>query len=254
MYYQSQQKAGRPTNHRSKVDGRTLSYLAGVDRSYLMCNANRRLHECGNGARFRYEYLEPAILDAVLGLVLDDAAMTPSDQTAALQVGVAELERQTQGKRHNLQAIVDSLGEQFIRALATKAQAIEREVEEDEARLQAMRDELRRLQGRGTPREQLDRVRDVRASLDAEDKDVRYSARVRVRQALGQLVRVSCDAQGVATVILGEGLMAWRFDRRGEPLGHVDLRDRLDLHAGLTQGELAGNAPRVDAVLRRSAI
>ena len=253
MYYQSQQRAGRPTNHKSKVDGRTLSYTAGVSRSYLMCNANRRLHQCANNARFRYEYLETSILDAVLGLVLDDRRFTLDDRAAALAANVAELERLILGKRHNLAAIVESLGEVFIKALASKASAIEAEIESDEARLETMRGELRRLQGQGTPAEQLDRVREVRASLDSDDKDARYSARVRVRQALGQLIHVSCDAEGVATVIVGEGLMAWRFDRRGEPLDRVDLRDRLDLHGGLTRGELAGNAPGVEAVLRRSA-
>lgn len=253
MYYQNQIKAGGLTAHKSRVDGRPLAYRAKTARSYLLCNNNRRLHECKNSARVRYEYLEPAVLDAVLAVVIDDKRFTLTDEVAALSANVAELERLIEGKRHNLNSIVDSLAEYFVKALAAKAQAIEAEIDADQARLTEMQDELRRKQGAGSPAEQLNRVREVRASVTSEDKEARYSARARVRQALSQLIRINCDLEGIATVVVGDGLMAWRFDRQGKLLDSFDLTNRLDLHQGLTTGELASNAPRVAAVLKRKA-
>lgn len=253
MYLQSQQRAGRPTNHRSRVDGRKLSYLAGTDRSYLMCNNNRRQHECGNRARFRYEHLEPAILDAVLGVVIDDSRFSVPDSVAALAASVAELERLIEGKRFNLGQLRASLKERFSATVMDLVVELEGEIGADEQRLAEIADELRRESGGGSPQEQLERVREVRASLTAEDPDVRYAARSRVKQALSHLIRIDCDAEGVATVDVAAGLMAWRFNTQGEPLGSVDLRGRLDLHRGLIGGELGENAGRVDAVLRRSA-
>ena len=252
MYYQSQQKAGRPTNHKSKLDGRKLQYLAGTDRSYLICNNGRRNHQCKNKLGFRYEKLEPAILDAVISVVLDDKRFSLTDQTAALAANVAELERQIEGKRHNLDQIVETLSEMFIKALAIKAQEIERDIEQDEERLAEMANQLRRETGAATPTEHLDRVREIRGSLDSEDKDARYGARVRVKQALSHLIRIVCGIDGIATVQVANGLMAWQFDRTGEPLGKIDLRDRLDLHHGLTSGQLASNATQVETALRRS--
>lgn len=54
MYFVSQQKAGRSTNHKSRIDGRKLTYLAKTDRSYLRCNNNRRKHQCDNGTSIRW--------------------------------------------------------------------------------------------------------------------------------------------------------------------------------------------------------
>ena len=252
MYFQSQQKAGRPTNHKSKLDGRKLSYIAGTDRSYLQCNNSRRLHACDNNTRYRYELLEPAILDAVLTVVIDDKRFAVPDHLAALSANVAELERMIEGKRHNLDAIVDNLGEVFVKALALKAQEIEQQIADDEVRLKKLRYTLSRETGGANPAEHVQRVREVRAGISSDDKEVRYSARVRVKQALSHLIRISCDKPGVATVILANGLMAWRFSTQGELLEAVDLRNRPDLHAGLTRGELSGNKAAVETVLRRS--
>jgi DNA invertase Pin-like site-specific DNA recombinase len=247
MYFQSQQKAGRPTGHKSKLDGRKLSYVSGVNRSYLKCNNNRRNHNCGNNKTFRYEALEPAILDAVLAVAIDDKKFTLPDYVAELSANVVELQRLVDGKRHNLQAIVDNLGEHFIKALAIKAQEIEAEVEADEARLVEMQNELAMQRGSANPQEHLRRVLEVKNSINSEDADARYSARVRVKQALAFLTKTECDAQGIATVRLQNGLMAWQFDQQGNMVGEpVDLRNRLDLHKGLP-----GPAKLIDEVRNR---
>lgn len=246
MYFEGRQRAGRETRYKGR-DGTQRTFKAATSISYLRCNDNRRHHECGNSTTFRYEALEPAVLDAVLAVTIDDTAFTVPDEVAALSANVAERERAIQDKRHNLDQIVEALGEQFIRALATKAQEIEGELDRDETDLQTMREELARLRGSADPEQQLARIRELKASIDAEDRDARYAARARVKQALASLCRIDCGADGIATARLLNGLMAWRFDRRGQPVGTpVDLRNRLDLHRGLP-----GPRQITDDVLRR---
>jgi len=247
MYFQSQQKAGRLTNHKLK-DGSKSTYVSGGNRSYLRCNNNRRKHDCQNSKTFRYEALEPAILDAVLNVAIDDKKFTVPDHVAALSANVAEAERLLDGKRENLKSIVDTLGEHFIRALAVKAAEIEAEIDVEEAKLRELKDELSRQQGSANPHEHLARVREVKDSINSEDKDARYSARVRVKQALAFLTRSTFDDEGIATVMLKNGMMAWRFDQRGNMVGEpVDLRNRLDLHRGIP-----GPQQMIDDVMRRT--
>lgn len=248
MYFQGQQRAGNPTKYKSRADGRSLVYKASVSRSYLRCNNNRRKHECGNNINFRYEALEPAILEAVLNVAIDDKKFTVPDHVAALTANVAEVERMLESKRQNLQSIVDTIAEHFIRALAIKAAEIEAEIDAEEAKLRELKDELSRQQGSANPDEHLARVREVKDSINSEDKESRYSARVRVKQALAFLTRSTFAPDGVVTVMLQNGMMAWRFDRVGNMIGQpVDLRNRLDLHRGLP-----GPQQMIDDVKRRS--
>lgn len=248
MYYTNRQRAGRTTGHRSKVDGRKMTYVSRVDISYLQCNNNRRKFKCQNSKTFRYEVLEPAILDAVLAVAIDDKKFTVPDHVAALSASVAEAERIVASKRQNLDAIVETLGEHFIKALAAKAAQIEADVEEDEAKLAELRNELNRQRGSANPEEHLQRVLEVKNSIHSEDDEARYSARVRVKQALTFLTRTECDAEGIATVRLQNGMMAWRFDQKGnQTCEPVDLRNRLDLHRGLP-----GPQQVIDDVLRRA--
>lgn len=253
MYFQSQQRAGRLTNHKSRIDGRKLTYTAKIDRSYMMCNNNRRLHVCTNNARFRYEFLEESILDAVLNVAMDNKSFEVADRAATVRTSIAETERLLEGKRYQLENLGEALKDRFSKTVNNQIADLEEEIERDEAELKTMRADLLKEEGDATPDEHLARVAQVRDSLHSEDTEERYGARVRVRAALARVLTIQCDQQGIATVILANGLMAWRFDKQGKPRGSVDMRDKLDTHKGLTRGELASNASNVEAVLRRSA-
>ena len=253
MYFQSQQRAGRRTGHKSKLDGRKLTYTAKIDRSYMMCNNNRRLHVCANNQRFRYEFLEASILDAVLNVAMDNKSFEVADRAATVRTSIAEAERLLEGKRYQLENLSEALKDRFSKTVNNQIADLEEEIERDEAELKTMRSDLLKEEGDATPDEHLARVAQVRDSLHSEYEEERYGARVRVRAALARVMTIQCDNQGIATVILANGLMAWRFDKQGQPRGTVDMRDKLDTHKGLTRGELATNATNVEAVLRRSA-
>lgn len=255
MYYMSQQRAGRPTNHRSKLDGRKLSYVAGIDRSYMVCNNNRRGHKCENDRRFRYEHLEASVLEVLLGLAMDNNSFVMADRVAELSAQVAEQERQLDGKKFELNNISQALRERFSKVLANAAADLEDEIERDQAAIDKMRTDLERERGLVSPDEHLERVREVRSSITSDDMEARYEARQRVKLALNQMASITCNIDGMAYVTLANGLMSWRFDQQGQQVGEpIDLRQNLNLHGGLTRGVLAGNAANVEDVLRRSAV
>lgn len=243
MYFQSQQKAGRETGFRSKADGRVLSYTAHTSRSYLMCNNNRRKHKCSNNARFRYEKLEPAVLDAVLSVAIDDKKFSVSDDVAALSANVAELERIIEGKRFNLAAMRDGLKARFTMTLNDLVAETEADIEADEKKLSVMKDELSRMQGSANPEQHLERVREVKASINSEDMEARYSARVRVKQALAFLTRTECSKDGIATVSMLKHAMTWEFDKQGVLLDKTDhLNDKSV--SGLHERDFAAEEAR----------
>lgn len=254
MYFQSQQRAGRLTNHKSKLDGRKLSYISKRDRSYLMCNNNRRQHVCTNNARYRYENLEDSILDAVLNVAMDNKSFEVADRAATVRTTIAETERLLEGKRYQLENLSEALRDRFSKTVNNQIADLEEEIDRDEAELKTMRATLLREEGDATPDEHLRRVAAVRDGLHSEVEEERYGARVRVRAALARVMTIQCDDKGIATAILANGLMAWRFNKQGQPRGTVDLRNQLDTHKGLTRGELAINAANVEAVLRRTAV
>jgi DNA invertase Pin-like site-specific DNA recombinase len=262
MYLASQQKAGRLTNHKLK-DGTTSSYVAKVDRSYLQCNNRRRgnlvnvgqgkMGQCPNAGKPRYEHLEQAVLDTVLGLAMDNVSFSMPDRVADMEVQLAEHERQTQGKEFKLSNLQQAIAERFSAGLANMAGELEDEIAADIAAQNAMRDDLEREKGTASPEQHLQRVQEVRASLDSEDAETRYEARLRVMTAIKQVMSLRCDSGGYTIVTLVNGIINWKFDKNGDQIGQpVDIRHRQDLHRGLVRGELSGSAEAVAALLRRS--
>ena len=243
MYYELQQRKGRRTGHKLK-EGMKAHYIARTNRSYLICNNRRRgnmvnighgeMGQCRNSGKPRYEFLETAVLDTVLGLAMDDVSFSMPDQVAELEAQIAEHNRLTDAKRFRLSNLQLAIEEAFSSGLAKKAAELEAEIADDDAKAAMLEKELEREKGQTSPEEHLERVKGVRASLHAEDEEERYAARAKVLQALKRVVTMTCDMDGITTVMLANGLMAWRFDREGQPVGEpIDLRYRLDLHHGL---------------------
>ena len=255
MYFQSQQLKGRITGHRSKRDGRKLSYVSHTSRSYLMCNNRRRSNQvrlkgdefgqCVNIGKPRYEYLEQAVLNTVLSLAMNNLSFMVPDRVAELEAQLAELERLIEDKQFQLNNLAENLKERVSRILANQLADLEEDIGSKESRAQEMRRNLEREKGQASPEEHLERVREVRASLDSKDNQTRYEARLRVMQALRAVITMSCDKDGVTTVMLAGELMAWKFDNNGELIGHIDNRLRLDLQRGMP-------STHIEEVLARS--
>ena len=203
MYHQSQQKAGRKTNHKSKLDGRTLEYLSKTNRSYLRCNSNRRGHACSNNKTIRYEVLEKSILDAMFDLAMKDAAFKPSDAQQALADQIAERQRLIDIKRHQIETLTENLMTVFSKSIAQKIAEIEAEVEQDETALVELRREAEVARGSTKPEEALTTLLDMRGALTSEEEDERYIARAQTHQSLKQLIeQMVCDTLGETHITL----------------------------------------------------
>ncbi|WP_084491013.1 recombinase family protein [Sphingobium ummariense] len=203
MYFESQQKAGRKTGHKSRVDGRPLEYVAKTDRSYFRCNSARRGHTCTNKTRIRYETLEKAILDCMFDVAMKDTTFKPSDEEAKLSISIAELSRSLETKREQMQRGSENLLEVFSKSLALRVAQLEAEVEADEAQLEILERQLDLARGALRPEEDTDLLIAARTALQSDDKEERYLARVQAHQSLTRLIReMYCNSHAETNVTL----------------------------------------------------
>jgi DNA invertase Pin-like site-specific DNA recombinase len=215
MYFQSQQKAGRRIKH-TKKDGSKGEHVCRTDRSYLQCNNNRRGLACPNNGKVRYEYLEQNILDALLTNALDSRSFAAPDRVATIRNAIAEHERGIENKRLQLRNVVDSLAVRFSAAVANKAADLEEEISEAEELVSELRTSLRREMGEATPNEHLERVLQVRNSLDHADPKLRYAARLKVHHALRGLIdAMECTPDGTTMIVAAKGSIGFTFDAKG---------------------------------------
>ncbi|WP_379921705.1 recombinase family protein [Erythrobacter sp. R86502] len=192
MYYQLEQRRGRPTKHRTKA-GEERVYTCRTERSSYRCNSNRRSAGCSNSSRIRYEALESTILDVLLNSALDNRSFALPDRIAEIEQVIAERERITEHKRAQVANLVANLTARFSEALANQLGDLEDEIRADESATAALRTELAGVSGSATPEQHLARVRSVRGSLNSDDPDERYSARMKVQHALrGVITQMTC--------------------------------------------------------------
>lgn len=252
MGYVGTRKAGRLVNGTSG-SRKPIQYVTGTDTNYLMCNSARRNFRCTNKKRIRYEHLERAVLDNLLHLVLDDTHFEIADRVNELHVKIVEKENRLGEKNERLVRLVDSFSRTGSPAVEQMLLELEREVVTDSKALEELRAEHYRASGAVPPEEHRKRIENVRTLLHDSDRDVRLEARRRVHQALRAILTVQCSPEQISTVILANGLAAFRVNMAGEVLDQFNLSNRRDLHAGLIGGELARNQSAVDAVVRRTS-
>lgn len=224
MYYSSQQKAGRRTNHKSKLDGRRLDYLCKTDRSYMRCNSNRRGHTCTNNRNIRYETLEKGVLDTLFDYAMRNVAFQPSDAVKALVESAAEHERLIDIKRRQLDTLSENLMTVFSKTIAAKVATLEQEIEQDEIKLGELQREVEVAKGSSRPEEALKSLASVREALTSEDADERYGARAQTHQSLRALIsRMDCDPEGNTHTVIGENAFYLQFNAEGQCLGGQPL-------------------------------
>lgn len=228
--------------------------------AYLQCD-NAYKHKCSSRGMFNYRHLEPAILDAVLHLSLDDSFFSVADKSAELRIALAELDkklRDTKEERDNTRALLRRMPDDD--QLMGDWQALTTQVKELEGERTVLAAAFAQANGEISDAEHLKRVHNYRVALNDEDEEVRRTARLRVRDALRTVVgSVTCqqgdnpDGSGKRlNVELANGLIGFSFDNTGALKQQWDFRNSPDHIHGLTAGEMAENKERVDAVLRRS--
>ncbi|GGE38970.1 hypothetical protein GCM10011367_11740 [Marinicauda pacifica] len=163
-------------------------------KRYWQCSFAARKRGCTQTEMFRYEPFEKAALDEILHLALEDNYFSAPDKTASLANELADIEKTIADKKEVIDRLVDSL------ARIGASDAIEERLIQAERSLRNLHatriksaEALDAAKGAVSPAEHLDRVRDVRVSLDDADTAVRTAARLRVHNAiLGLGCKVVC--------------------------------------------------------------
>lgn len=214
---------------------KSVSSLSG--QRYLQCNRAARRGACSQRQMFAYGPLEGAVLDQVLHLALDDKLFARVDETGALSIALAEVEkeiadRQEKGNRLIGLAIQTDQNAQVVEQINDNTRALKglrTQREKVAAQLAAAR-------GAVSPEEHLERVRSLRGALDDTDKATRQASRLRVQSAMRAIgLRLECevkpDGDRQTLMMLKTGFMA-KIAQDG-----ATLVGRLDLPALLSKGE-----------------
>lgn len=207
--------------------GMTITGSGGKAGRYLMCINASRGRGCEQKRLFPYKAFEPAALDAVLPLALDDRYFQRPDVTQKLSVELAETKRTIDMKKDAVKNLARQLAvkdSETIRELVDEAEA-------DIATLRQMAKELEKAlhdaRGSVSAQEHLQRVLEVRGALDHEDYETRLKARRMVTEALrGIDAKVVCSLnEGEKEIVLTvlEKAASFLFDGAGNLITKIDV-------------------------------
>lgn len=199
-----------------------------LPKRYLHCNHASRSRGCDQKQMFAYDPLEAAVLDQILHLALDDRHFARPDETGALSIALAEIEKAVEDRKAvsrrlvRLAAMTDDEDPAIVTELNENRKALTN-LEDRRAKVSAQLDAAR---GAVSPEEHLERVRDLRGALEVSDPVMRQAARLRVQTAMKALgVNLACRATptGRETVLsLPTGLVS-RISHDGAVVMHADL-------------------------------
>jgi len=206
---------------------------------------------CNRREFFNYGKFEPAALEAILHLALEDRFFQQGTSSVLLTIKVAEFEKELVQKRAEasrlvrLAARMEDEGE--VDEIEKDLRSTRRAIKEGEAALETARGDLVKARGEVTPAEHLQRVMDVRDAVEHRDDETRIAARRKVHEALKALVdQVRCDAaedfrgevRRTITIIMSGGMLAVKFDNAGRKLGSVNASGILRTHSYEVDGEI----------------
>lgn len=233
--------------------------LNGTVRSYLKCvNSVRRLTDaqgeriCTNGKGVRYERLEPAILDKIMTVALDNDRYNVSE-ISQTRIALAEAERQLGHHREALENIKENLKLKVSATLMAMLGEIEDKIEEATAERDKLAKALTREAGAQPSAAFLQRIKATRAAMSSPDHDTRRDARTMVHDSFKEvLTDVLCDEGGNSLVIVAHGLAAFRVTDAGAIDWQHDSSADAKAIVALTTEAFADNKGTVDGILARA--
>lgn len=233
--------------------------LCNIPRSYLKCvNAVRRVtgddgkRVCTNTKGVRYERLEPAILDQIMTVALDNDRFN-ANEVSATRVALAEAERDLEHTKEAIVQINLALEEKYLPSLVATLAKLEAKLEEATAKAIGLSKALMREDGTQPSSAFLARIKQTREAMTSEDHDTRRDARTMVHDSLKQVVTdLLCDSDGNSLVIVAHGLAAFRVADDGTVTWHHDSSNDPKAITALTTEAFAENAGMVDWIVRRA--
>nr|WP_274602284.1 recombinase family protein [Sphingomonas sp. CFBP 8760] len=192
---------------------------------FLYCTASKVAKTCDNARGWTYDRVEGPLLDAILNHAMDDQHFASDNgETAALEgavygakAAVGELQR----KLNNLLDVVESGNKAAI------VRYQQREIELDTAKLALAKAEndLSQARGKVSPAEHLRRVSEVQGMMWDDDPDIRYQARLKVKQALADIIESIkfFKETGNVAVMLVDRMRRIGINHAGEIIDDIDL-------------------------------
>jgi hypothetical protein len=227
--------------------------------SYLRCTNNLRRVTRDDGSRIctnrktvRYERLEPAVLDTIMTVALDNDRYNVSE-ISKTRIALAESERQLEHHRGSLENIKANLKLKVSATLMDMLVEIEDKITATQAERDALRAGLHGENGAQPSVEFLGRIAQTRAAMSHPDHDTRRDARTMVHDSLCAVVTdLRCDREANTVVVVANGLAAFRVNNVGEIDWRYDASGDPQALVALTTEAFAANASLVDSVIKRA--
>lgn len=190
------------TENRKYASGNTGRTAVLTQASYLRCITSlRRVKDaageriCVNGKTVRYERLEPAVLDKIITVALDNDRYNVSE-ISETRIALAEAERQLAHQED----VLGNLKENLKLKVSTTLMDMLGEVEDKIVAAKSERDRLvkalTRENGAQPSAAFLERIKATRAAMSDPDHDTRRDARTMVHDSLKEvLTDLLCDDQ-----------------------------------------------------------
>ncbi len=159
-----------------------------VHEDYLVCNSYQRGAGCDHGYHWNLEKWGDAILDLIIEHAFEDRHFTPAHVVREVESRLARAERSLAA----CEAKAASALELFVESGRDEPKALwNRLVSEGDdlrSKLKQIQVELVIARGAVSPEEHQERVAALRGAMNDPDDDVRFEARSRIMQALGELI------------------------------------------------------------------
>ena len=247
------------TESRKYPSGNTGVTAVNTPASYLRCaNSLRRITDaggnrvCTNGKNIRYERLEPAVLDKIMTVALDNDRYNVAE-VSQTRIALAEAERQLEHQREALENIKENLKLKVSATLMQMLGEIEDKIVEATAERDRLTKALTREKGSQPSAAFLERIKATRSAMNDPDHDTRRDARTMVHDSLREVISdVLCDRDGNSVVVVAHGLAAFRVNNDGKVDWQHDSSADPKAVAALTTEAFAANAATVEGVINRA--
>ncbi|USI73942.1 recombinase family protein [Sphingomonas morindae] len=173
----------RAKGRKSRADGSL------VNEDYLICGNYQRGLGCSNGHHFNYALWESGILDAILLDALEDRHFAAPEALRPLEIEMAERKRKRASDKDRADTALALYIETQRPEVKASWIAIVEAVDEHDQVIADLERRLVKARGTVSPDEHRKRIFALRATLDAEDEDVRFATRARIKEATHELVR-----------------------------------------------------------------
>ncbi|MDD1452680.1 recombinase family protein [Sphingomonas sp. H160509] len=163
----------------------------GITRRHysLYCTNAKIAKSCDNVMGWAYDKVEGPILDTILTLAMDDQHFgAKANDTAPLEAAVHTAKASIAETERKIEFVMDAIEGGGGEAAKARLAMRQRELADAKEALDQAEAALSSARGAVSPAEHLKRVGEVRELMNADDPDIRFQARSRVKAALGALI------------------------------------------------------------------